>query len=185
MKSTQATNLFVTTTQINQITVNGDVKIRFYSELTDSLYVDLVTDNTEAIIQMNANNVKLITTGKGFATLNGNFNNLEVNVLKDATLTLNTVAKSVSYIGKDYSYGYLSGTAESFNVIVTDESYISAYNLPSKNCNISIKNYAEALINTSEVLNVIINNNGNLKYKGSPNINLVDVSGSVYIKNKK
>lgn len=117
--------------------------------------------------------------------LNGYYNNLEVNISDEVSLTLNVLTNYLTCNIQDFGFVILNGTTQIFNINMEDESYMKAFNMYAAKCNIDISGIGEAHVNVAEEMNVNARNDSQVKYRGNPLVNIEKKTKSVTIKNKK
>jgi len=185
IKNLTVLNVFLTLTQLNKISLSGTSNIFFYSNITENL--DIITDNenTEMKLLISNANLNCNINGLGFVEIKGIFQNLSLNVDDESTLTIDVVTKTLTCNLSDMSMGSFYGNTEKLNIRLNEDSYLNAFNLLAKDCEIDINGLAAAKINVSDKLIINGVRGGFIQYKGEPNINLANSVEESLIKNKK
>ena len=185
IKNPTVLNVFLTLTQINKISLSGTTNIYFYSNITENLEILTENENSELKLLISNANLNCKINGLGFVEIIGIFHNLNLNVDDESTLTLDVVSKSLTCSLNDMSMGNFYGNTEKLIIYLNEDSYLNAFNLLTKDCDIDINGLAEAKINVSDKLIIKGIRGGFLQYKAEPDINLANsVEGSL-MKNKK
>lgn len=185
IKNPTVLNVFLTLTQISKISLSGNSNIYFYSNITENLEILTENENTELKLLISNTNLNCKINGLGFVEIKGIFQNLSLDIDNESSLTLNVISKTLTCNLNDMSMGVFHGNTEMLIINLNEDSYLNAFNLLTRDCNIEINGLAEAKINVSDKLIIKGIIDGFLQYKGEPNINLASSMDESLIKNKK
>lgn len=185
IKSSTVLNLFLSLSDLQEITCKGRSNATFYSYITEKLKITMIDEDSELEIKISNNNLQCDIYGFGFVEINGMYNNLKINAYEETTITLDVICKYLICNMYANSFGSFYGTTELLSITMFDEAYLKAFNLLSKNCYIDINDISEGQINVSDKLHVSGLNDGFLQYKGNPYVELMDLNKGVFIRSKK
>ncbi len=138
-----------------------------------SLKVFITLVNIEHLIAIGAVDIRTDTT---IIT-----ERLAVFISGISSIKLNISAKELEFEITDGAYSYLQGEVENFDIRVTDEAEINAFNLIAKNCDAKVSGYSDAKLNVLDEMKLRVTGASNLYYKGNPNITDRIFSGTGFI----
>ena len=133
-----------------------------------------------------------------------NLNNLliigAVNASSDTTISTNKLDVFISGISKlkfnvftpefnceitDAGLAYIQGDADVFDLRVTDEGEIDAFNLNARKASLKVSGYSISRINVQEELSMRVTGAANVYYQGEPEITRRVFSGTGFIIRRK
>ncbi|HBF87749.1 MAG TPA: hypothetical protein DDX39_03820 [Bacteroidales bacterium] len=185
VKEGRAINIFLTTRKLKTLTAVGNSDLTFYPYVADNIHISLPESDSDLKLKTTTNSFNCTLSGYGFIIINGYYNDLTATITDEVSLTLNVLTNNLTCNIQDFGFAILNGTTQIFNVNMEDESYMKAFNMYAVTCNIDISGIGEAHVNVVETMNVTARNDSQVKYRGTPTINILDKSKDVCIKNKK
>ncbi len=156
---------------ILNIQITGNIK------RLKTLNVYITIKELNSLIILGANNV---TVSSAITT-----DNLEIYLSGESNLTLNVLAKKMECDITDAGIANISGNADFFDIRVADDAELNSFDLQTKICKLKASGYSQVKINVVDKLDMIVTGDGNVYYKGSPEITNRIFSGSGFIIKRK
>ena len=166
-------NLFISNVRNETLDLQIVGEVKRAKEL--KVYVTFV--NLHNLIAIGAVDVRTDTTIQT--------NSLDIFVSGVSSVKINLNTENLIFEITDGAYAYLQGNTENFDIRITDEAELNAFNLAAKKCNVKISGYSDAKISVEEELKLRVTGAGNLYYKGNPKITDRIFAGSGFIIRRK
>lgn len=183
LKKEAMINVFITTMELNKITVSGKVNVSVLSKIED-LDIYMETSSSSIDLGINSSKLNLNIYGKGKVSIKGNFAEIGFSVYDEADLILDVKAEKMMCNASDMAIVKLSGLCNDFSLLLKDEASVQSTGLISKKCKIDITDSGEAYVSVLEKLDITGTLDGFIEYRGEPVLN-IEASKSVDIKYNK
>ena len=158
--------IFITTKELNKITVSGKHIIKIYPRVTDN--IELFLTNESSSVRLYLSDMKFNCNVKGYGSVytEGIFNELSFSASDEVKLKLDVNTNLLKCYTTDKSYIVISGLTKSLNLFAQDYSGINSFNMFSNKSSVNVKDASEVYVNKSDELFIAGENKSNIEYKG-------------------
>jgi Putative auto-transporter adhesin, head GIN domain len=100
-------------------------------------------------------------------------------------LELNIVSETLDFEVTDVANVTINGSADEFNLRVTDEAFLDAKHLETNICTLKASGFSDISVNVQKKFNLRVTGIGKIYYYGTPEINNMINSGTTFIIRRK